>query len=123
MQKSKLTLPIVRVRSTGLTDNYTSKEDSYINYEVIRLILYGFATTAVAHRTGLTFSQVQNRVRMYNLQGMRSMFRMGHTEHSQQVMKLAMRVPAQRVNQEKDLYQTIRNGVLETFRQRKQHHQ
>jgi hypothetical protein len=107
---------VLKIRSTGLSDNATSREDSALNYEVIRLVLFGFATDAIAHRTGLTHSQVQNRVRMYQLQGFRSLFRRGHTPQAQQVMKVAMTVPSQSKTEEKNRYQAIRDSVLETFR-------
>ena len=111
--------PILKIRSTGLTEKYASREDSAINYEVIRLVLHGFATSAISYHTGLTCSQVQNRVRMYKLQGARAMFRMGQTAAAQAVMKTAIRVSPQKKLEEKDLYQAIRNGILEAYKKEK----
>jgi hypothetical protein len=111
--------PILKIRSTGLTERYASREDSSINYEVIRLVLHGFATSAISHHTGLTCAQVQNRVRMYKLQGVRSMFRMGQTAASRSVMKMAMRVSPQKKLEEKDLYQAVRDGILEAYKKEK----
>jgi hypothetical protein len=108
--------PILKIRSTGLTEKYASREDSAINYEVIRLVLHGFATSAISYHTGLTCSQVQNRVRMYKLQGARAMFRMGQTAAAQAVMRTAIRVSPQKKLEEKDLYQAIRNGILEAYK-------
>lgn len=106
-------------RSTGIDDRFVSKEDSKINYTVIRLVLYGFSTTAIANETGLTYSQVQNRVRMYKLQGVRSMFRLGETEDAKQVMKMALRVPNNKREEDKILYHKIRNSILDTFKKDK----
>lgn len=107
--------PPVKTRSTGLQDPYTSRDDANVNYEVIRLVLHGFATSAISYHTGLTCAQVQHRVRMYQLQGERAMFRTGQTARAQEVMRMALRVSAQKKAQEKDLYQHIRDGILESF--------
>lgn len=112
--------PPVTTRSTGLQDPYTSREDANINYEVIRLVLYGFATSAIAHHTGLTCAQVQTRVSMYKLQGARSMFRSGQTTHAQEVMRMSLRVSPKNKAQDKDLYQSIRDGILAAFKTDKQ---
>lgn len=109
----------MNIRSTGIDDRFVSKEDSKINYTVIRLVLYGFSTTAIANETGLTFSQVQNRVRMYQLQGVRSMFRLGETEDAKQVMKMALRVPNNKREEDKILYHRIRNSILDAFKKDK----
>lgn len=120
MTKTKKQLPsIMNIRSTGLDDSYVSKEDSKINYDVIRFIKYGFSTTAIANRTGLTYSQVQNRVRMYKLQGVRSMFRLGETEEAQQVMQIALRVSNNKRAEEKALFHKIRNSILDAFKKDK----
>jgi hypothetical protein len=111
--------PPVTTRSTGLLDISASREDAAINYEVIRLVLYGFATSAISHHTGLTSAQVQTRVRMYKLQGVRSLFRTGQTVAAQEVMKMSLRVSPQKKAQEKDLYQRIRDGILEAFKKGK----
>lgn len=113
------TPPMVKIRSTGLTEKYSSQEDGAINYQVIRMVLFGFATSAISYYTGLTCAQVQNRVKMYKLQGARSMFRMGQTDNAKMVMKLAMRVPLNKRLQEKDLYQAIRNGILDAYKKGK----
>jgi len=113
------TPPMVKIRSTGLTEKYASQEDGAINYQVIRMVLFGFATSAISYYTGLTCAQVQNRVRMYKLQGARSMFRTGQTASAQAVMKVAMRVPFNKRLQEKDLYQAIRNGILDAYKKEK----
>lgn len=107
------------IRSTALDERYTLKEDSNINFTVIRLVLYGFSTTAIANETGLTYSQVQHRVRMYKLQGARSMFRMGATEGSKAVMRLALRVPTAKRDQDKMLYQKIRDDILDAYKNEK----
>jgi hypothetical protein len=107
------------IRSSGLDERYFSKEDSKINFSVIRLVLYGFSTAAIANKTGLTYSQVQYRVRMYKLQGARSMFRMGETEGAKTVMQLALRVPTAKREQDKMLYQKIRDGILDAYKKEK----
>ena len=107
------------IRSTSLDERYALKEDSNINFTVIRLVLYGFSTTAIANKTGLTYSQVQHRVRMYKLQGARSMFRMGETVGAQAVMQLALRVPTAKREQDKMLYQKIRDGILDAYKKEK----
>lgn len=120
MTKTKKQLPsITNIRSTGIDDRFVSKEDSKVNYTVIRLVLYGFSTTAIANETGLTYSQVQNRVRMYQLQGVRSMFRLGETEDAKQVMKMALRVPNNKREEDKILYHRIRNSILDAFKKDK----
>ena len=110
---------IVTIRTTALDARYAFKEDSDINFTVIRLVLYGFSTTAIANKTGLTYSQVQHRVRMYKLQGARSMFRMGETEGAKAVMQLALRVPTNKREQDKMLYQKIRDGILDAYKKEK----
>jgi hypothetical protein len=115
----KTSPPAVKIRSTGLLPQYASREDAAANYEVIRLVLYGFATSAIAHHTGMTCAQVQNRVRMYQLQGERSLFRTGQTANAHEVMQLSIRVSAQNKAGEKEIYQTIRNGILEAFKKGK----
>lgn len=120
MTKTKKQLPsIMNIRSTGIDDRFVSKEDSKINYTVIRLVLYGFSNTAIANETGLTYSQVQNRVKMYQLQGVRSMFRLGETEDAKQVMKMALRVPNNKREEDKILYHRIRNSILDAFKKDK----
>lgn len=113
---TKVKAPPVKIRSTGLTEKYASREDGSINYKVIRLVLYGFSTTAIANETGLTYSQVQNRVRMYQLQGVRSMFRLGETEDAKQVMKTALRVTNNKREEDKILYNRIRNSILDAYK-------
>jgi hypothetical protein len=114
--------PLVTIRSTGLTEKYASPADSAINYKVIRLLLFGFATSAISHYTGLTCAQVQHRVRMYKLQGARSMFRMGQTADSQAVMSMAMRVSPKKRAEQKDVYQAVRNSILEAYKKEKVKH-
>lgn len=117
---AKKQLPsILNKRSTGLDNRYFSKKDTEINYMVICLVLYGFSTTAIANKTGLTYSQVQHRVRMYKLQGARSMFRMGETEGAKAVMQLALQVPTTKREQDKMLYQKIRDGILDAYKKEK----
>jgi hypothetical protein len=111
--------PMIKIRSTGLTEKYASKEDSAINYQVIRLAIFGFATSAISYYTGLTCAQVQNRIKMYKLQGARSMFRTGQTAEAQAVMKMAMRVSPQKKLMDKDLYQAIRNSILDAYKKEK----
>jgi hypothetical protein len=107
--------PYVEIRSSALFEPEASQRDIAINYQVIRLVLFGFATEAIASHTGLTCSQVQYRVRMYKLQGARSMFRMGQTVSSKAVMKMAMRVSPQKKVEEKEVYQAIRDSILDAY--------
>jgi hypothetical protein len=115
----KTSPPAVKIRSTGLLPQYASREDAAVNYEVIRLVLYGFATSAIAYHTGMTCAQVQNRVRMYKLQGERSLFRTGQTANAHEVMQLSLLVSAQKKAGEKEVYQLIRNEILEAFKKGK----
>jgi hypothetical protein len=108
--------PYVEIRSSALTESEASQRDIAINYQVIRLVLFGFATEAVAFYTGLTCSQVQYRVKMYKLQGARSMFRMGQTDNAKMVMKLAMRVSPKKKAAEKEMYQAIRDSILDAYK-------
>lgn len=118
MAKKQLTSTF-NVRSTGLNDSYFPKGDTKINYTVIRLVLYGFSTMAIANYTGLTYAQVQYRIRMYKLQGVRAMFRMGETKEAKIVKQKALRVsPTTRAN-EKDLYQNIRDSILAAYKKNK----
>lgn len=119
---AKKQLPsILNKRSTGLDNRYFSKKDTEINYMVICLVLYGFSTTAIANHTGLTYSQVQHRIRMYKLQGMRSMFRMGETKEAQLVKRLALRVSSTKREKDKEFYHSIRNSILDAFKISKAH--
>ena len=102
--------------STGFEGNDVSRTEAACNYDVVRLVLFGFATAAIARETGLTRSQVQLRVKMYNLQGIRGMFRKGYTADALQVMKLARTVKPQKRQQDHTLYHAIRNKVLEKCR-------
>lgn len=104
--------PIFKIKSTGLDERFVSREESKLNYSVIRLVLFGFSTVAIANRTGLTRAQVQHRVKMYKLQGARSLFRNGETAGSQSVMQTALRVPSEKKESDKMLYHKIRNNVL-----------
>lgn len=108
--------PIIKIRSTSLIGDHIEKTDKAINYQVIRLVQFGFATSAISYYTGLTCAQVQNRVRMYRLQGMRSMFRTGQTPNSQNVMKMAMRVSRKNKNEEINIYQKVRNEILNAYK-------
>ena len=107
---------IARRQSTGFEGDDVSRKEAACNYDVVRLVLFGFATAAIARETGLTRAQVQSRVKMYNLQGIRGMFRKGYTADALQVMKLARTVKPQKRQQDHTLYHAIRNKVLETYR-------
>jgi hypothetical protein len=86
------------------------------NYDVIRLVLYGFSTAAIARKTGLTIPQVTSRVRMYNMQGIRSKFRHGETQEAIGVSHLALTVTNYTRKQDTDRYQDIRDNVLTSLR-------
>jgi hypothetical protein len=86
------------------------------NYDVIRLVLYGFSTAAIARKTGLTVAQVTSRVRTYNMQGIRSKFRHGETQEAIGVSHLALTVTNYTRKQDTDKYQDIRDNVLHTLR-------
>lgn len=103
-------------QSTGFQGDDVSLKEATCNYDVVRLVLFGFATAAIARETGLTRAQVQSRVKLYNLQGVRSMFRKGYTENAEEVMRLARRVPKAKKQEDHTLYHAIRNKVLETCR-------
>lgn len=86
------------------------------NYSIVRLIKYGFSTQAIAERNGITNSQVQNRVRMYGLQGVRRNFRHGWTPEAEIVQEAALQVPQRIQNQETAKYNKIRKTVLASIR-------
>lgn len=107
---------VLRIQSTGLDERYDCKNSIALNYAVVRLVLFGFSNTAIANKTGLTYCQVQNRIKMYKLQGARSMFRMGETEEAKKVMEIALRVSPEKRNQDKAVYNNIRNSILDAYK-------
>lgn len=103
-----------KVKSTAIKG--VDAEVFKCNYDVIRLVLYGFSTAAIARKTGLTIAQVTSRVRMYNMQGIRSKFRHGETQEAIGVTHLALTVTNYTRKQDTDMYQGIRDNVLQTLR-------
>lgn len=86
------------------------------NYSIVRLVKFGFSTQAIADHNGLSLSQVQNRVRMYGLQGVRREFRHGLTAEAGIVREAALQVPQHIQDKEAAKYNKIRTTVLKSIR-------
>lgn len=108
------------IHSTSLADGVGTNQDRKLNYDMIRLTLFGFSTDAISEATGLSKAQVNSRIRMYKLQGQRAMFRAGITEHAQKIIKIAKRVPTEEKKAEMQKYHKLRNRVLEALRRERE---
>lgn len=102
------------ILSSSLTDGEISTQ--LINYKLIRLVQHGFSNEGISHVTGLSHSQVQYRVRMYKLSGVRRCFRNGITDIADSVIAQSLTVSATQHKKDAAIFERVRQSILDSYK-------
>lgn len=104
--------------STGMTPDRATREEIENNFRAVLMIKNGFTTHAVSKATGLTAPQINYRVKLYSLTGIRGDFRNNNTDESQAHLRRIMRISKAEQTKQTEFLGKVRAMTLHVLNSR-----
>lgn len=96
----------VKARTRSTVANLAS------NYYIARMVIHGFSTKAIASYLGDTPSQVQSRISLYGLTGVRGKFRNGQTAEAASLIETAINRSPDQLKADTARFEKIRLRIM-----------